>query len=268
MSFFYAKKRKEFIMKKLLIGVLLAGLMTGCGANEKAKDTKEAANTDKLPGILADGKLTVATSADFAPYEFYDGKNIVGIDPEIVKAIGEKLKVEVEINDMDFNNIIASIGSGRADIGAAGMTVDSKRLENVDFTNTYASSTQIFLIKKDMNIKSKDDLKDKTIGCQLGTVGNDLADKEFKKVSAFAKYPDAVLALQNGKIDAILMDQTSAEKFVEANDDLKIMESGYESEDYAFAIGKKEDEAKDLINKAIKELQDDGTIEKILKKYK
>lgn len=255
-------------MKKLLIGVLLAGLMTGCGANENTKDAKEAESADKLPGILADGKLTVATSADFAPYEFYDGEDIVGIDPEIVKAIGEKLKVDVEIKDMDFNNIIASIGSGRADIGAAGMTVDPKRLENVDFTDNYASSTQIFLIKKDSGIKSKDDLKDKTIGSQLGTVGNEIAEEEFDKVSAFAKYPDAVLALQNGKVDAILMDKTSAEKFLAANNDLEIMEADYESEDYAFAIGKEEDEAKEIINKAIKELQDDGTIEEIVKKYK
>lgn len=263
--FFIAKNKKEKIMKikKLFLGLALAGIMTGCGKNESKEATPAASND-----ILADGVLTVATSADFAPYEYYDGKDIVGIDPDILKALGEKLGVEIELKDMDFNNIIASIGSGKADIGAAGLTIDEERLKNVDFTDTYAGSVQIFLVKDDGEINSVEDLEGKKIGSQLGSIGDDLAQKDYDNVSTFAKYPDAVLALQNSKVDAILMDKTSAEKFVNANEGLKIMEGPYEPEEYALALGKDQKDAKEKINAAIKELKEDGTIDEIVKKYK
>lgn len=262
-------------MKKLLMLLAASLVFTACSSgskdakNENAEKSETKVESKASGDLLEDGVLTVGTSVDFPPYEFYEGDKVVGIDPEVMEKIGEKLGVKVEFKDMDFNNIIASIQSGRVDMGAAGMTVDAERLKNVDFTDSYANSTQVLLVKKGSDIKTVDDAKGKKIGTQLGTVGDAYAQNDFGKdsVSSFNKYPDAVLALQNGKIDCILMDNTTAKQFVEANDDLEILDSEYANEDYAFAIGKGNDETLKKINDIIKELKDDGTLDEIIGKY-
>ena len=129
--------------------------------------------------IVDDGVIDLGTSADFPPYEYYEGDEIVGIDPDIVKAIGEELGLEVKLHDMDFNNIIASIQSGKVDGGAAGFTVTEERKKSVNFTEPFAKTSQIIVKRKDSDIKEIKDLEGKKLGTQLGSIGDTIAKDDF-----------------------------------------------------------------------------------------
>ncbi|WP_243342981.1 transporter substrate-binding domain-containing protein, partial [Anaerococcus sp. AGMB09787] len=218
---------------------------------------------------LDDGVLDLGISADFPPYEYHEDEKIVGIDPEIAEAIGEKLGYEIALHDMDFSAIIASIESGKLDGGISGFTVTEERAQQVNFTDTYANSVQEVLVKKGSVIKQIEDLEGKKIGTQLGSTGDLLAGDDFgsENVQSFAKFPDAVLSLQNGKIDAIIIDQQAAEKFADANDDLEILETKYADEEYAMAITKDNEELFKEVNDVIKDLKESGEIQDIIDKY-
>lgn len=220
--------------------------------------------------IVDDNVIDLGTSADFPPYEYYEGKNIVGIDPDIVKAIGKELGIEVKLHDMDFNNIIASIQSGKLDGGAAGFTVTEERKKSVNFTEPFAKTSQIIIKRKADDIKSVDDLKKgKKIGTQLGTIGDTLAKSDFgeENVNSFNKFPDAIISLQTKKIDAIIIDKESAKKFIAANKDLEIVDTPYMEEEYAIAISKNNPLLLEKMNEAIKKLKANGEIDKIMAKY-
>ena len=152
--------------------------------------------------------MDVGTSADFPPYEYYENDKMVGIDVEIMDALAKELGVEVKMHDMDFNNIIASIQSGKLDAGAAGFTVTEDRKKSVNFTDTINKTKQVIVVRKDSDIENTDDLKDKKIATQLGTVGDMYAKDDFgeENVLAFTKVPDAILALENQKVDAVIID--------------------------------------------------------------
>lgn len=218
-----------------------------------------------------DGKvLDFGTSADFPPYEYYEGDEIVGIDPDILRAIGDYMGVEVRLHDMDFNNIIASIDSGKIDGGAAGFTVTEERKKSVNFTDSFTKTSQIIIIRKDSDIKEVEDLNNGVkIGTQLGTIGDTIAKDDFgeENVNSFNKVPDAILSLQNKKIDAVILDKHSAENFVNANKDLTIIETPYLEEEYAIAISKDNPELLEDMNEAIAALKESGEIDKIMDKY-
>lgn len=218
-----------------------------------------------------DGKvLDFGTSADFPPYEYYEGDEIVGIDPDILRAIGDYMGVEVRLHDMDFNNIIASIDSGKIDGGAAGFTVTEERKKSVNFTDSFTKTSQIIITRKDSDIKEVEDLNNGVkIGTQLGTIGDTIAKDDFgeENVNSFNKFPDAILSLQNKKIDAVILDKHSAENFVNANKDLTIIETPYLEEEYAIAISKDNPELLEDMNEAIAALKESGEIDKIMDKY-
>ena len=218
-----------------------------------------------------DGKvLDFGTSADFPPYEYYEGDEIVGIDPDILRAIGDYMGVEVRLHDMDFNNIIASIDSGKIDGGAAGFTVTEERKKSVNFTDSFTKTSQIIITRKDSDIKEVEDLNNGVkIGTQLGTIGDTIAEDDFgeENVNSFNKVPDAILSLQNKKIDAVILDKHSAENFVNANKGLTIIETPYLEEEYAIAISKDNPELLEDMNEAIAALKESGEIDKIMDKY-
>jgi polar amino acid ABC transporter, inner membrane subunit len=218
-----------------------------------------------------DGKvLDFGTSADFPPYEYYEGDEIVGIDPDILRAIGDYMGVEVRLHDMDFNNIIASIDSGKIDGGAAGFTVTEERKKSVNFTDSFTKTSQIIITRKDSDIKEVEDLNNGVkIGTQLGTIGDTIAKDDFgeENVNSFNKVPDAILSLQNKKIDAVILDKHSAENFVNANKGLTIIETPYLEEEYAIAISKDNPELLEDMNEAIAALKESGEIDKIMDKY-
>ena len=215
-------------------------------------------------------KLVMGTNAAFPPYEFVDDSGkIVGIDAEIAAAVAEKLGMELEIKDMEFDSLLTAVEGGSIDIALAGMTVTDERKLSVDFSDTYATGVQVVIVKEDSAIKSIDDLKDKMIGVQAGTTGDIYCTDEFgqENVKQYNNGALAVAALNNGQVDCVVIDNEPAKNFVKANTGLKILETEYAVEDYAAAISKENTELKDNFNKALKELKDEGKLDEIINKY-
>ena len=250
-------------MKKKVLSVLLVAVcvlsMAACGT--KKEDSSAGDSGKKEP-------LVMATNAEFPPYEFYEGKEVVGIDADIAAAVAEEMGMELEIEDMAFDSIITAVTSGKADIGAAGMTVTEDRLENVDFTDTYATATQVIIVKEDSAIAGPDDLTGKKIGVQLGTTGDIYADDiEDATVERYNKGFEAVQALQQGKIDAVVIDGEPAKEFVKEAEGLKILDEAFTEEEYAIAVKKGNDELKEKINDALANLKESGKLDEIVAKY-
>ena len=215
-------------------------------------------------------KLVMATNAEFPPYEYKEGDEIIGIDAEVAKAIADKLGMELEIVDTKFDSIIPGVQSGKYDMGMAGMTVTPEREESVTFSDSYATGIQSIIVKEGSSIKSVDDLSSSTkIGVQLGTTGDIYASEDFgaEAVSQFDKGADAVQALIAGKVDCVLIDNEPAKAFVAANEGLAVLDTAYVEEDYAICFAKDNTELKEKVNTALKELIADGTVKKIIDKY-
>ena len=217
----------------------------------------------------SNGTLVMATNAEFEPYEYHEGDDIVGIDADIAQAICDKLGYELKIEDMEFDSILPAVQSGKADFGAAGMTVTEDRATQVDFSDSYYTGVQVIIVTDDSDITEPDDLKGKKIGVQQGTTGDIYSTDDFGDdiVERFNKGMEAVQALKQGKIDAVIIDNQPAKTFVEENEGLKILETSYVEEDYALAIKKGNDDLVKKVNDAIKELKEDGTFDKIVAKY-
>ena len=281
-------------MKKKVLAITMAALMaaslTACGggaketaaattAEEKAEDTTAAESKDETSAEAAEteaakeaagGKLVMATNAEFPPYEYHDGDAIVGIDAEIAKAIADELGMELEIEDIAFDSIIPEIVSGKADMGLAGMTVTEDRMQSVDFSDTYAKASQKIIVTEDSEIASPDDLKGVIVGVQLGTTGDiyvsDL-EADGTTVERYSKGFEAVQALSQGKIDAVVIDGEPAKTFVAETEGLKILDESFTDEEYAIAVKKGNTELLDKINGALGELKADGTLDKIVAEY-
>ena len=226
-------------------------------------------------GQKDDNVLTMATNAAFPPYEFYDGKEVVGIDAEIAAAIAKELGMKLEIEDIDFDSIISTVQGGKADMGMAGMTVTEERLKNINFSESYATGIQVVIVKEGSDIKSVDDLfadgASYSIGVQTGTTGDiyvsDDSEGTALTVERFNNGNDAVLALANGQIDCVIIDNEPAKAFVAKQTGLTILDTAYAEEEYAIAVAKDNTELLDQINAALDKLTEDGTIQAIVDKY-
>lgn len=241
--------KKTYKLSVLVLAFLLIlGLFTGCEKSDA---------------------LIMATNAEFPPYEYYDGSDIVGIDVEIAQAIADKLGKELVIEDIAFDSIIASVQSGKADMGVAGMTVREDRLENVDFSDSYITASQVIIIHKDnTDIESPDDLVGKTVGVQLGTTGDIYAeDIDDVTLERYNKGFEAVQALQQNKIDAVIIDDQPAAFFAAQNSDIKVIDEPFTLEDYAIAVKKGNSKLLKDINEAIADLKTSGKLQEIFDKY-
>ena len=213
-------------------------------------------------------ELVMATNAEFPPYEFHEGDKIVGIDVEICQAIADELGKELVIEDMAFDSVITSVYTGKADLGAAGLTITEDRLKNINFSDPYATAAQVIIIKEDSDISSPDDLVGKTIGVQLGTTGDIYAeDIEDATLERYNKGFEAVQALLQGKIDAVIIDNEPAKVYVSQNEGLKIVDEAFTYEEYAIAIAKNNTELLNEVNSAIAKLKESGKLDEIVNKY-
>lgn len=227
------------------------------------------AGADEGYKLTTEGTLTMATNAQFPPYEYYDGDDVIGIDADIAKAIADKMGLELKIEDMEFDSIITAVSTGKADLGLAGMTVDPDRQKNVDFSDPYATGVQVIIVKEGSTIAKPDDLKGKKIGVQLATTGDQYATDDYGKDSVvqYNKGSDAVMALTQGQVDAVIIDNEPAKSYVAANKGLKILDTEYVTENYAACIAKDNTGLTKAVNKALAELKADGTLQKIVDKY-
>lgn len=252
-------------MKKKILAAAMAAMvtvtaLTGCGSAASS----DSGSTGKT--------LVVGTNAAFPPFEYVgDDGNPDGFDIALIKAIGEKAGYEVQIQDMEFDSLVSSIGN-KIDVAIAGMTVTEERKNTVDFSDPYYEAVQNVLVPKGSDIATAADLQGKKIGVQLGTTGEFIADEiEGAEVSAYNKAVDAVNDLNNGRVDCVIVDKNPAEVFgAQFSDKVDVLDGtkfDFEPENYAIALPKGDTELADKINSALKELKADGTYDSLVKKY-
>ena len=232
-----------------LIIIVSIFFMTGCTKNEN--------------------ELVLVTEAGFAPYEYYEDGEIVGVDIDIAKEIAKELGKELVIKDVSFDFVINEVKSGKADFAAAGISITPERAEEVDFTMEYTTSNQVVVVKKDSSIKNFDDIKNKKIAVQLGTVADLYVEENYKKATVVShkKYLSAVEDVKTGKADCIVMDELPAKAIVAENDNLKILDGILFQDKYGMIVKKGNDELKNQINKVLERMVNDGTINDLVLKH-
>ncbi len=208
------------------------------------------------------------TNAAFPPFEYLgDDNEVAGVDVDIAQAIADFLEVDLEVVHMDFDGIIAALNSGKGDIGAAGMTVTEERLEAVDFSIDYVTSSQYIIVPEgNTEITTVEDLAGKTIGVQRGTTGDLFSSGEYGvevnagSVERFDNVIDAGAALASGKIDCVVADELPAQSVVAANEDaLDLVDNKLTDEQFAIAMVKESDLV-DVVNHVINILMSEGQI--------
>ncbi len=254
------------------------GTIAKINTNYIGTDEEKGTMPYQKKDVERNGDLIVATNAEFKPYEYIENNQIVGIDMDIMQAICDELQMNLVIENMAFDSILPAIQSGKATVGAAGMTVTEDRKKNVDFSDSYTTSKQVIIVNAPKKaettgntVNSVDDLIGKNIGVQLGTTGDTFATDYEKNGTAnlerYTKAADAIQALNQNKIDCVIIDEQPALSFVAVNSNLAILEEKFAVEEYALSIKKGRTELLDNINKALAKLKADGTIAKIATNY-
>lgn len=258
-------------MKKLLSLVLALTLTCVCilsfaSCGKKGKTLEE---------VKAAGKLVIATSPDFPPFENLDedGK-VVGIEVDIMKLICAALGVEMVLEQVDFESVLPGVKATKYDCGMSGITVTESRQKNMLFTDSYCLAAQSIVVKEDSTIESKADLAGKKVSVQTGTTAEEFCMKNGYTVSAFQTNPDAELELINGRVDAWVIDNLTALEMVAAyNADpshttqLVILDEVMTTEPYAFAFAFGSEDLVAEINKTLQALLKDGTIKTLFALY-
>ena len=240
---------------------------------EPEADATENETAATGSAALADGVLTVGTNAEFPPFEYVDDNGEPdGFDVALIKAIGEKLGVSVEVENMEFDSLVSSIGN-KIDVAIAGMTVTDERKNSVDFSTSYYDAVQYVIVPEGSEIATFDDLAGKAIGVQLGTTGDFIAsdDVDGASVSQYNKAVDAVNDLINGRVDCVIIDKNPAlvfeSKFAGQVKAIDGAQFNFEVEDYAIALPKGDVMLADQVNQALDELKADGTFDKLVEEY-
>ena len=228
---------------------------------------------------IEEGKLIMATNAQFPPYEMvadgegFNGTGFEGIDVEIASAIADKLGLELQIDDMEFDSALLAVQNNTADVMLAGLSYSEERDEVVDFTDSYATGVQVVIVKDGSDV-TMDNLGEKMIGTQRGTTGYIYASDTPENggygedhVLAYDNGATAVQALMNGQIDAVIIDEAPAKEFVAANEGLTILPGNWVEEQYCAAVDEGNTALQNAINTALNELMDDGTVDEIIAKY-
>ncbi|MDR1132026.1 MAG: ABC transporter substrate-binding protein [Oscillospiraceae bacterium] len=255
-------------IKKVFLAVLALAMLLSLAACGGTKGSGAVTTVES-------GKLHMATNAAFPPYEMVkDGGGFEGIDVEIAAKIAESLDLELVVDDMDFSSVITAVQSGKSDIAMAGLTVRPDRLENIDFTSSYATGKQVIIVKEGSEIQSADDLEGHMIGTQEATTGyiycSDTPENGGfgeDSVIAYTNGATAVQALISGKVDCVVIDNEPARAYVADNPGLVILETPFVTEEYAIGVSKENTALTDKVNTVLKALIEDGTVQSIVDKY-
>jgi len=237
------------ILAILMVLVCVVACFAGCGQKE-------------------DNKLTMSTNAEFPPFEYLEGEEMVGADIDLAKAIAEKLGRELEITNIDFDAALTGAATGKYDMAIAGITANEERRKNMNFSEDYYTASQAIIVTSDSDIKKAADLKGKKISCQEGTTGEQyLLDNDYE-IQSYKTGAEAVTALVAGKVDAVVIDNAVAVALSnKKNGATVVLDEALTKEAYAIAIKKGNDELTEEINNVLKELKADGTLKKIFEKY-
>ena len=266
-------------MKKKILSILMAAAMllsvcalTACGSQEEPAPAEEGTETTETTEpaeageftTVTEGVLTMSTNAAFPPYEMTnDAGEFEGIDVEIAQAIAEKLGLELQVDDMDFDAALMAAQNGKSDMVMAGVTVNEERLAVMDFSDSYATGVQVIIVKEGSDVTLDN------LGDQRGTTGEIYCTDDYgsEHVTSYDNGITAVQALQNGQVDCVVIDKAPAQAFVEANTGLTILDTEYVTENYAIGFAKGNTALVEAVNAALAELTEDGTIQTILDKY-
>lgn len=264
-------------MKKFLGMLTVLFALAALGACGSSNTTAQGQEKDQLAAIKKSGVLKVATSADYAPFEFHtmvDGKDkIVGSDIDLAKAIAKELGVKAEVSDMNFNTVLASLKEGKADLAISAISATDERKQQFDFTDNYYNPPQVVIInKKNKEIyRNANDLKDKNVGAQKGSIQEELVKTQLKgaKLVTIDKVPNMIVEVNQGSLAATVVEKTIAESYIAQNPDLMIADISLEpapDEAFAIALPKESSELQKELNQIIKKLNDEGKIEEFIQK--
>lgn len=257
-------KNKLFMM----ILVLAIGVLAACGAKEDdANNSNADSNTDKQV-------LKVGTSADYAPFEYVDaakGEEIIGFDIDLIKLVGEKIGVDMQVQDMDFNSLVPALQAGKIDVVISGMTPNPEREKVVDFSDQYNETEQVIIVKKDSGIKKEADLAGKKVGVQTASIqenlGNEIAKKVDVSVEGRTRIPEIIQDMMSKRLDAGILEGGVAKGYLKTNDQLAAFPVEEQPEDFKAIAVPKGSDLKEKINKALKELAEEGKIQELEEKW-
>ena len=233
-------------MKKVLLLVFMLIFLVGCGKNEN--------------------ELIMVTEAGFAPYEYYDNGEIVGVDVDIANEIAKEMGKKLVVKDIDFHAIINEVKTGKADFGAAGISYSEERAEEVDFSINYSISKQIVIVKDNSSITNINDIGNKKIAVQLGSIADTYVTDNYKNADIVRqkKYLAAIEDLKSDKVDTVVMDELPAKEIINSNSGLKILDGSLTNDSYGMIVKKGNSEMLSVINKVLDRLIQEGKIEQFV----
>lgn len=227
----------------------------------------QVASADMWDAIKDRGVIVIGNSPDYPPYESMDGTTRVGFDIDIMNAMAEKMGLKIEWRTMSFDSIIAAVNMGQVDIGFSGFSITEDRKKSVDFSNPYFASGQVIVTRPGSSIKSGDDLKGKKIAVQLGTTGQEAAEKiENAEVIKPETYSTAFMMLTSESVDAVVADIPVAEEYAKKQK-LVIAPEKLSFEENAIVIPKGNPKLVENLNKALEAVKKDGTLDKLIAKW-
>ena len=236
-------------MKKKYILLFICGLfiLTGCGKRNS-------------------NELIMVTEAGFAPYEYYENSEVVGVDVDIAREIAKEMGKTLVIKDIAFDSIINEVKTGKADFGAAGISYSEERAKNVDFSINYAVSKQVVIVKNDSSITDINNIGNKKIAVQLGSVADTFVTDEYDEATIVRqkKYLAAIEDLKVGKVDCVVMDELPAKEIVNSNTGIKILNGALTNDSYGMVVKKGNKELLEVINKVLNRLSSDGSIDRYI----
>lgn len=237
-------------MRYIVLFICFVFVLTGCGKRNN-------------------NELIMVTEAGFAPYEYYDNGEVVGVDVDIAREIAKELGKELVIKDIAFDSIINEVKTGKADFGAAGISYSEERAKNVDFSINYAASKQVVIVRDDSSITNINDISDKRIAVQLGSVADTFVTENYKAavIVRQKKYLAAIEDMKSGKVDCVVMDELPANEIVDSNSGIKILDGFLTNDSYGMVVKKGNKELLEAINRVLNRLSSDGSIDKFIIKH-
>ena len=216
-----------------------------------------------------ENQLVMVTEAGFAPYEYYENGEVVGVDVDIAREIAKHLGKTLVVKDIAFDSIINEVKTGKADFGAAGISYSEDRAKNVDFSINYAVSKQVVIVNNNSSITNVNGISNKKIAVQLGSIADTFVTDNIKNANVVRqkKYLAAIEDLKTGKVDCVVMDELPAKEIVSKNEGIKILDGSLTNDSYGMVVKKGNKELLDAINMVLQNLKDEGKIDEFIIKH-
>ena len=236
-------------MKKLLLLLLIIFSLCGCGRSEN--------------------EIILATEAGFAPYEYYENGEIVGVDIDIAKEIAKELGKDLIIKDIAFDSIIMEVKTGKSDFAAAGISYTPERAKAVAFSNDYAISKQIVVVNNQSDIYNTNQIKNKKIAVQLGSVADTYVTETYKNAQIVRqkKYLTTIQDLEDGKVDCVVMDELPALEILNTKPNLRILPDSLVEDSYGIVVKKGNDDLLEVVNRVIERMKEDGSLKESILRH-